>query len=146
MPCLLPSPSKLPVLSSQLKFLPHSFKLLLNLPPPLPPALPPVRLFPILYYLMTSYSYLLHLVKYILLRGYICYTVISHTAPLFSPALSIADSSSVVPLAAGAAAGAAVGSVLLLILLCVLALVVVVALKRQMHAQTVDLKGNGSLF
>ena len=141
MPCLLPSPSKLPVLSSPLKFLPHPFKLLLN---PLPLALPPVRLFPILYYLMTSYSYLLlHLVKYILLRGYICYTVsyLTHCSSVFPP-ISIADSSSVVPLAAGAAAG----SVLLLILLCVLALVAVVALKRQMHAQTVDLKGNGSLF
>ena len=80
MPCLLPSPSKLPVLSSPLKFLPHPFELLLNLPPSLPPALPPVWLFPILYYLVTSYSYLLlHLVKYILLRGYTCYTVISHT-------------------------------------------------------------------
>ena len=48
--------------------------------------------------------------------------------------LSIADSSLVVPQAAGAAAG----SVLLLILLCVLALVAVVALKRRMHAQTVE--------
>ena len=56
--------------------------------------------------------------------------------------LSIADSSSVVPLAAGAAAG----SVLLLILLCVLALVAVVALKRRMHAQTVDLKGKENLL
>ena len=39
-----------------------------------------------------------------------------------------------VPLAVGAAAG----SVPLLILLCVLALVAVVALKRRMHAQTVE--------
>ena len=56
--------------------------------------------------------------------------------PLFMSifsSLSIADSSLVVPQAAGAAAG----SVLLLILLCVLALVAVVALKRRMHAQIV---------
>ena len=58
----------------------------------------------------------------------------ANTHARLSHSLSIADSSSVVPLAAGAAAG----SVLLLILLCVLALVAVVALKRRMHAQTVE--------